>query len=118
MAGSDSLEGGLEVGVGLDAVQLRGFDQRGDTAPGGGAFIVAREQCVLAIEGDWPDEIFHAVGVHLDPPVAEEHPQPAPVPGDVGQLLAESRARSSLSHTPNASTSGAVRACRPVSTRF
>ena len=43
VAGGDGFEGGLEVGVRLDAVHLRRLDQRSDPAPGRRSFVTARE---------------------------------------------------------------------------
>ncbi len=39
------------IGVGLGPVQLGGLDERGDAAPGSGAFVMTREQGVLSREG-------------------------------------------------------------------
>ena len=75
--------------MGVDAVQLRRLDQRGDAAPSGGAFVMAREQRILAIQSQGPDEIFNRVAVHLDPAVGEEELESAPVAGDIAELLAE-----------------------------
>ena len=50
----DRCEGCLEIGEGLDAVDLAGFDQRCDAAPGDAAFIVNGEERVFAIEGQFP----------------------------------------------------------------
>ena len=55
MAVGDGCQGGLEIGEGLDAVDLAGFDQRGDAAPGDAAFIMAGEERVFAIERDGAD---------------------------------------------------------------
>ena len=52
MATGDGFEGGLEVGERFDAVDLGGFDQRCDAAPSFTAFIVAGEQCILAIKNN------------------------------------------------------------------
>ena len=43
-----------EVGVGFDAIQLRGFDQRAEDGPAPGAAIAAGEQMVLAAKGHRP----------------------------------------------------------------
>lgn len=67
MAVGDGCQGGLEIGEGLDAVDLAGFDQRGDAA-----LVVAGEECVLAIEGDGADQVFDPVGVDLDAAVLQE----------------------------------------------
>lgn len=54
MARGDGLEGRLEVGVGLDPVQLRGLAQRTDARPSRDAFVVTPEQGVFR-EGQGPD---------------------------------------------------------------
>jgi hypothetical protein len=41
MAGGDGLKSCLEVGEGLDVIDLRGFDERCDAAPGPPAFVMA-----------------------------------------------------------------------------
>jgi hypothetical protein len=50
MAIGDRCQGGLEIGKGFYAVNLAGLDQRSDTAPGDAAFVVTREERILAIE--------------------------------------------------------------------
>ena len=89
MAGGDGFEGGLEPGVGFDANHFRRFDERGDTALGSGAFVVAREQRILSCKGDWAGEVFDTVAVHLDTAVGEEELDAVPVARDIGQFLAE-----------------------------
>jgi len=56
VAVGDRREGGLEVGEGLNVVDLAGADQRGDAAPGDAAFVVTGEERVLAIERDGADQ--------------------------------------------------------------
>lgn len=89
MTVGDGHERGLEIGKWLDVVDLAGLYQRGDAALGDAAFVVAREEGILAIEGDRADEIFDPVGVDLDPAVGQEGLQPAPMVMDVGQLFAQ-----------------------------
>src|SRR6056297_1374003 len=89
MAVRDGCEGGFEIGEGFDAVDLAGLDQRRDASPGPAALVVSGEESVLSIQGDRPDEILDAVGVHLDASILEEGLQPVPVTVDVGELLAE-----------------------------
>ena len=72
MAVGDGCQGGLEIGEGLDAVDLAGFDQRSDAAPGDAAFIVTGEERIFAIEGDGADQVFDPVGVDLDAAVLQE----------------------------------------------
>jgi integrase len=52
VAVDDLRDGRREVGVGIDAVELAGLDQRSDHGPMLGTAIGAREQCVLAIKCD------------------------------------------------------------------
>ena len=54
MAGGDRREGSLQIGKGLNAVDLAGLDQRGDAAPSNAAFVVTCEERILAIEGQFP----------------------------------------------------------------
>ena len=82
MAGGDGFEGGLEPGVGLDAVQCRRLYQRGDTSPCGRAFVVAGEQRVFSRQGNRPGEILDGIAIHLDAAVDEEEPEAVPVVGD------------------------------------
>ena len=89
MAGRDGFEGGLEPGVGLDPVQLRGLGERGDPAPGGRAFVVACEQRVFPRQSNRPGETLDSIAVHLDAAVGEEEPEAVPVAGELGELLTE-----------------------------
>ena len=91
MAGGDGLEGGLEIGEGLDAVDLCGLDERRDASPSAPAFIMSGEQCVLPVQSDGPDQVLHAVGVDLHPSIVQEGLEPVPVPVDVSELLAQTR---------------------------
>ena len=77
MAGGDRREGGLQIGKGLNAVDLAGLDQRGDAAPSNAAFVVTCEERILAIEGDGADQIFDPVGVDLDAAVLQAGSSPA-----------------------------------------
>lgn len=51
MAVGDGCQGCLEIGEGLDAVDLAGFDQRSDAAPGDAALVMPGEERVFAIKG-------------------------------------------------------------------
>ena len=85
----DRCEGGLEISEGLDAVDLTGFDQRCDAAPSDTAFVMTREERILAIKGDGADQVFDAVVVDLDAPIGQEGLQPVPVIMNVIQLFAQ-----------------------------
>ena len=93
MAADDLLQRTLEPSVRLDSIHLARLQQRRDTTPRGGALVMAGEQRVLRGELHRPDPILQEVRVHLDAPVVQEHEQPVPLVGDVGQLLAQARAR-------------------------
>ncbi len=71
VAVGDRGQGCLEICEGLDAVDLAGFDQRGDAAPGDAAFVMASEEGILAIEGDGSDQVFDPVAVDLDTSVGQ-----------------------------------------------
>ena len=49
MAAGDGLEGGGQVGEGLDAVQPAGADEGGEAGPGPAALVMACEECVLPV---------------------------------------------------------------------
>jgi len=85
----DRCEGGLEIGKGLNPVDLAGFDQRCDAAPGDTALVMPGEEGILAIEGDGADQVFDAVVVDLDAPIGQEGLQPIPVIVDVIQLFTQ-----------------------------
>ena len=72
MAVDDFGESVGEVGVGVDAAELAGFDQRGDNRPVAAAAVRAGEESILAIEGDRANGTLDGVRVDLDPAVVEE----------------------------------------------
>ena len=43
-------QGCLEIGEGLDAIDLAGLDERGDAAPGDAAFVVTGKEGILAVD--------------------------------------------------------------------
>ena len=96
MALGNGLEGGGQVGFGIDAVHLGGLDERGDAAPVPGAVVMAGEQDVLARENQGTDAILDRVGVDLDAAVVDEELQTLPVVSEVGELLAGARLRRQL----------------------
>ena len=122
MALGNGLEGGGQVGFGIDAVHLGGLDERGDAAPIPGALVMAGEQGVLARENQGTDAILDRVGVDLDAAVVEEQLQTLPVVSEVGELLAGAGlrrrfARASASQLPKAKTKGLARSCRTARRR-
>jgi hypothetical protein len=62
--------------VGLDAVELGGFDQRADNGPTVAATVTASEQMVLAAEGYRPNRTLDRIGVEFTPAVLEEAGEP------------------------------------------
>jgi hypothetical protein len=57
----DARDGVGEVGLGVDAIQFAGLDQRGDGRPVFGAAVGAGEEGVLAGERDGTDRAFDGV---------------------------------------------------------
>lgn len=88
MAARNGFECCLEIGVGVDPVELAGLDEGCDPAPGPAALIMAREERVLAIEGDGPDCPLDDIAVHLDSAVVKEVLLPVHVLGNIAELLA------------------------------
>lgn len=76
--------------VRVDAGDLAVFDQRGDNRPVVAALVGAREQGILAVEGEKSDRPLNGVGIELDAAIVEEDAEPAPaaerVAYRVGQL--------------------------------
>ncbi|PXW74585.1 hypothetical protein BZA02_12313 [Ruegeria sp. P4] len=68
MSCGDGLEGGVEMGEGFNAVDLRSLDQRGDATPGTPALVMPCERRIFAIERNGADQVFNAIGVDLDAP--------------------------------------------------
>ena len=89
MAVGDGLQGCLEVGEGLDAVDLAGLDQRSDATPSDAAFVMACEECILALEGNRTDQIYDPIGADLDATVRQEGLQPVRMVANMAKLLAE-----------------------------
>ncbi len=61
MAGDDAGDDVGEVGVRVDAVEFRGFYERGDGRPVLATAVGTGEEPILAIEGDWPDRALNDV---------------------------------------------------------
>lgn len=72
VAARDGFESPFQVGERFDAVDLRCLDQRGNTAPGLGALIVAGEERILSVDGNRAYEVLDGIGVDLDPAVGQE----------------------------------------------
>ncbi len=72
VAARHALENVFQVGIGLDVVELRGRDERGDDRPTIGAAVRSGEQVVLAPERDRADRSLDRIGVEFDAAVIEE----------------------------------------------
>ncbi|EEE48194.1 hypothetical protein SADFL11_88 (plasmid) [Roseibium alexandrii DFL-11] len=62
MAAGDGLEGRLEIGEELHAVNFRGLDEGCDAA----TFVMAGGKGFLPVQCNWPDQIPDAVAIDLD----------------------------------------------------
>jgi len=91
MALGDRLKLCPEVAERLDVIELAGLDEAGDAGPGLRAFVVSCEQMILSAKSQRTDPVLNRVAVHLDTAVREEHLQPAPAVGDVGEMLTQTR---------------------------
>ena len=68
----------MQIGVGLDVVELAGFDQRTQHGPSMAAAVAAGEEMILAAERDRPDCALDRVGVELDAAIMQEARQTIP----------------------------------------
>ena len=73
----------LDIALGLDPVELAGLYQRRQDRPVFSTALGAREQAVLAGQGQRPDRPLDRVGVHLDATVIQEPGEALPVGQDV-----------------------------------
>ena len=93
MACCNRFEGGLEICERFDIIGLRGRDERCDAAPSVTTFVVTGKKRIFSRQGNWADQVLDCIRVDLDPAVVQEGLQPAPLPMDIGQLLAEAGLR-------------------------
>ena len=61
-----------EVGLGIDAVEFAGLDQRCDDGPMFAAPVGAGEERIFTIQGNGTDAALDDVGVDLDAAIVEE----------------------------------------------
>src|SRR5262245_44118113 len=97
MAIGHALEDILKIGEWLDAVELRGREERGDDRPAGRSAVGAGEQMVLAAEGDGPDGAFDRVVVEFDAAVIEEAAKRPPAGQGIPHGFGETAAGRDLS---------------------
>jgi len=75
-----------QIGLRFDAVELGGFDKRGDGRPMLTATVGPREERVLAIQCNGANGALHDIGVDLDAPVIDEAGEPQPARTRSGSL--------------------------------
>ena len=68
----------MQIRVRLDVIKLAGLNQRTQHGPSMTALIAAREEMILATEGNRPDRPFNRVGIKLDPTIMQEARQSLP----------------------------------------
>lgn len=61
-----------EIGVGIDAAQFAGLDERGDGGPIRSTCVGTREERIFAIESNRTDPALDDIGVDLDAAIVEE----------------------------------------------
>ena len=88
MAVEHALQYAFQIGKGLDAAELGGFDQGAGSGPAGSAAIGAGEQVVLAVESDGPNGPLDGIVVDLDPAIVEEATQGRPAGESVADRFA------------------------------
>jgi hypothetical protein len=88
VAVDDGCEDTGYVAMRFDFVQFAGLDERREHGLFLSACIMAREERVFALQGDWADCAFNGVTVHLDTAIGQEQDQPAPVFGNVFERFA------------------------------
>ena len=93
MAVGHALEHVLEIGEGLDVVELGGGEEGGDGRPAVGAAIGSGEQVVLAAERDGADGALDGVVVEFDAAVIEEAAEGVPAGQRIADSVGEAAAR-------------------------
>lgn len=85
MSHDDGAECRGQPDVGIDAVELAGFDQRRDDGPVLGTGIVTGEERIFSVERNRTDGPLDSIVVDLDAPIGQEQLEPCPVFGNVAQ---------------------------------
>lgn len=91
MSGDDGMECRGQPSVRIHAVQLAGFDQRGDDGPVLGTGVVTGKERVLPVQRNRTDGPLDSIVVELDAAIGQEQLEPGPVFGDVAECLPERR---------------------------
>ena len=95
-----TLEHVLEIGEGLDVVELGGGDERADRCPSVGTAVGSGKQVILAAERDGTDCALDDVGVEFDAAIIEEAAENLPAAQGVADSVGEAAARRGLSELP------------------
>ena len=111
-----------ELGLGVDAVEFAGLDQRSEDSPVFGAVVMAGEEGILSGQRLGTHGTFDDVGVELDAAVVEEADEPVPmveaVADGIGNRRSSRDACEVLSRKAlNALASGADSVCRTICLR-
>jgi hypothetical protein len=77
------------MGIGFDAVELAGLDQRTQHSPSPAAAVAAGKEMVLSSESDWSDRALDGVRVQLDAAVVQEADETLPARQRVSDRLGE-----------------------------
>lgn len=73
----------------VDAGELAVLDERGDHRPVVAAFVGAREQGILTIEGQGADAALHGIAVEIDAAIVEEVRETIPAGERIADRFAE-----------------------------
>src|SRR6267154_5856189 len=82
----------LEIGEGLDLVELGGSDEGADGCPSGAAAVGSGKQVVLATERDRADAALDGIGVEFDAAIIEEAAKCAPAGQGVADRIGQTAA--------------------------
>src|SRR5258707_14492594 len=82
----------IEIGEGLDLVELGGSDERADGCPSGAAAVGSGKQVVLAAERDRADDALDRIGIEFDAAVIEEAAKCAPADQGIADRIGQTAA--------------------------
>src|SRR5262249_30223437 len=81
----------VEIGLRVDAIELAALDERRNTGPILSPVIMAREQCILAVQNKRANASLDDVGVEFDAAVIEKPREPVPMVQGVADVLGDRR---------------------------
>ena len=96
MAVDHPLENIAKVCVGLNVIELRGFDKGADCRPAFAAAVAAGEQMILAAKSNRTNGTLDRIGIELDPAVIEEAAEAIPATKGVADRLSQTASRRKL----------------------